>query len=170
MTHIWGKLVIGAFVLIFAIVYTVIRVTKNKSQKNRSQKTIDQINSSLNYAQQLADELSEPYGSQLCPENFRFNDLVRTIGNNGFLENYRIDLVHRLSNDKFIIVTTCSDSDFDIQLTGKIGNVNKTYNINFLICFDYNKRQINISSDYERDGHLRGLRHSFARKLTAQVV
>ena len=127
------------------------------------------MKSDSSYATSVVQDLRKKYNSLTPPETFNLSELVASFQSDNLVGKSRIDHVEKLTDDKYLLVTTCLDDDYDVGFFGGMRDTKRTYNINYALEFDKSENQLHISSDYHRGGDLKALRMSFGRKLIDRI-
>jgi hypothetical protein len=160
-----GKIIIVIVMIIAGIVYTIRRKVKNRQQAKSADEIISLIRSNETHLKTLTNELVEQYDYRSCPEGFTFDKFITKIKTAASVENTQLNYIHALSSNSALLITTCTDTDYDVKMSGSMGAVKRVLNINYIIEFDKNKGRLMVYSDMERDGNVKGLKFTFANNL-----
>jgi hypothetical protein len=133
------------FITIGLIAYLYFKLS-NLHSKNSGKKVLKKCKEDFEYAKRLSESLNLLLHKKDLNEH-SFSEKITLLQENFQLGNNRILLSKRIDTNNYLLVTYCSDLDYNIALNGKAGDVNRLYHFNYRIHIDGGKQLLKGYSD-----------------------
>lgn len=158
----------GLFFILLAIIgviFAIIRAFRNNSATNSIPKLIEKLESDPNFANELKDQLFMTIDYRNFPNGLDFSALMRSLALEMTLGDFVINYKKQFNSSTWLVVTTCNHSSYDLNMRGRMDDVKKVYNMNFIIQFDEEKNRLNVNSDFTKELAQKSIRQNFSGKL-----
>jgi hypothetical protein len=156
-----GKLIMLIILcLIGIIVFLKIKISSLMA-KSKGKRLLIKINDDTLFAREFASELTSVYAK----ENATGNDLKRKMsGMSGYkFKNHTVLLSKQISESDFLLITEFSDIDFNITVSGTMGDIKRLYQFNYVLRTSSN--EMKVCSDMFRNNEDKNFRIDFADSL-----
>jgi len=154
------------FVIIGAgtVVYYRIR---NWRSKSKGKLNVERCKVDIEYAKSLAASLDTEYSSlKTSIDNFKKH---LKLLNETKVGNTTILLAKEINRNEYLLITWTEKTDYNITSTGKMGNLNKVEQINYLLLFDEAKSKMIGFSDSYNNISEKNLRTTFLQTLFQMI-
>jgi hypothetical protein len=163
-----AKFKILIFLLVGIAVFIYYKLT-NLLSKSGGKRVVEKCKSDPRYVNKIFESLDYLYLKKEFKET-AFGSKISTISDNFPLEDHKILLLHKVDNDNYLFVTICSEDDFNVTVTGKMGDVKKHRQYNFKLNIDRQNNLLKAYSDPYSEREDRFLRENFLRKLYSYLL
>jgi hypothetical protein len=126
----------GLFFLILLItgaVLAFIRIFRNKRSGNQLQRTLKQLQSNPAYSEQLASRLDCFIERHNPVDQLMITALIKQLRKHPILGKYEIHEIITIKTDEYLFITTCTDEDYSLKASGKMGTVKEVFQTNFIL-------------------------------------
>ncbi len=160
-----SKIVFYLIFMILGILYTIYRLIRNFNSKVSTNKLIKKIDENPEYANTISESLDCLY-TKLPIDDFPdfFNKLSK-LPKNLKLHKFHILRIQKINNLSFLLITVCSDTDYNINAMGKLDHIEDIYQMNFLIFRNNLKMQFEFKSELYNDLNEKNLKSTFQSEL-----
>jgi hypothetical protein len=149
--HIFGKVLIMVVLAVCGIVIVVVRKIITTINKKSAQSTIDALQKSQSFANDLIASLDIPYARK---ENFPilyFDKLKSHLTQIKLAGNFSILHVANLHTNEILVITELNYSDFDVSYLGKSTDVTKKAYHQFVLRHDHSNNILIVLSNIYHD-------------------
>lgn len=141
----------GLFAVLLALGITLVavfRLLSNYKSKQFGSKLVRQIDQDPEFAQEIAAEMQNFYGSESLKELSPLDSSMADLEKGDRLGKFEILRKVTLPDGNFLLVTLCRAADYDASLTGTLKEVTKVYQLNFLLKNNPEKNRLEVYSDF----------------------
>lgn len=156
--------IIITFVVV-GIIISIIRFLKNQQQQNYVSNLLKSIKDNPETINKIISELSSVYYTKTIDESFKVSELLTTLYEVQVVGTSKVEFIQKLSENEVLLITTCTDNDYDIGFDGRHGDAKKVFNINYLLKYKPDTQELILYSNLLRDNYQKNLRLTFADKL-----
>lgn len=151
--------------IIERILLTIVRLLKNKQHQYTVNKLIKSIKENPETINKILSELTSVYYTKTIDETFNVSELLTTLYKVQVVGTNKVEFIHNLNENEVLIITTCTDNDYDIGIDGSHRDATKVFNINYFLQYKPETKELLLYSNLQRDNYQKNLRLTFADKL-----
>ncbi len=164
MTSLGIKLIL---IIIFGIVGTLIYIViklNNSYMKNKGKRLVKKLNSDAKFVHDFSQEMEFMYAK--CDASLITSESKLFKTQSEFsLDMHKVILTKKLNTGEYLLVTSCTDKDYDFTIGGKMGDVDKVYQLNYLLKIGRSDNIAKIYSNLFSEKRDKELRENFSKEL-----
>lgn len=163
-----SKIIVIITFIVVGILLTIVRLLRNQQQQNTVSKLIKSIKENPETINKILSELTSVYYTKTIDESFRISELLTTLYKVQVVGTSKVEFIHNINENEVLLITTCTDNDYDIGIDGRHGDAKKVFNINYLLKYKPDTQDLILYSNLQRDNYQKNLRLTFADKLLSK--
>jgi hypothetical protein len=136
----------------------------NWRSKIKASQIAERCKQDLEFVHQLLKSLDCPYFKIPFNKDLFYRN-IKNIGANFELEQHKILLSDKISQDEYLIIAQCSEMDYNVTLSGRMGKMEKVRQYSFRITFNYSESIIEGFSDLYISNDDKNTRTNFLNRL-----
>jgi hypothetical protein len=141
----------------------------NLFSKVGGQRIVEKIKSDPKYAHKLLKSLDFFYMKKEFIET-SFNSKILTINENFMMDDHKILILQKIDIDNYLFITICSEMDFNLTASGRMGDVKKNRLYNFKLSIDRQNTLIKAYSNSYVNRDEKFLKENFLSKLFTYLM
>jgi hypothetical protein len=146
------------FALIGFLIYLSYSVF-NLFSNSKAKRLVKRAKKDSRFARKLSDSLEMLYYKNELGEQFFENIMSLTDGI--ILDNHEILFIQKINIDNYLLIIKTRDQDFNLTITGKMGDVERIIPFSYRLFIDRNSNQLKLYSDFYYDRVDKGIREHF---------
>jgi len=167
------KLSIYVIVAICLVIVGIFMFIIRQIDQFRSKKSVNKLIEKLKSNPAYSKEVSEDLIWLIKSVYYEDNDIYREVDNIKIDEeigNNKILFKQSLFDNKYLLITSYTDNDFDLTVSGNMGNVKKEYLYNYILQIDSANKKIMVFSDTFSDRDEKHYKKNFADFILDKII